>query len=64
VPVLPETGTEYMILGNTFIKPLFDEEYTAEELGGEWSILEPNRPVKLSQSGDKLKLTWTNMTSG
>ena len=64
VPVLPETGTEYMILGNTFIKPLFDEEYTAEELGGEWSILEPNRPVKLSQSGDKLKLAWTNMTSG
>lgn len=64
IPVLPETGTEYMILGNTFIKPLFEEEYTAEQPGGEWSIVESNRPVKLSQSEDILKLTWTNMTSG
>lgn len=64
VPVLPETGTEYMILGNTFIKPLFAEEYAAEVPGGEWSILEPNRPVTLSRNGDNLKLTWTSMTSG
>lgn len=64
VPVLPETGTEYMILGNTFIKPLFSEEYTAEVPGGEWSVLEPNRPVALSRNGDNLKLTWTSMTSG
>lgn len=64
VPVLPETGTEYMILGNTFIKPLFSEEYTAEVPGGEWSVLEPNRPVTLSRNADNLKLTWTSMTSG
>lgn len=64
VPVLPETGTEYMILGNTFIKPMFSEEYDAEEPGGEWSVLEPNRPVDLVRNGEKLKLTWTSMTSG
>lgn len=64
VPVLPETGTEYMIGGNTFIKPLFSEEYTAEVPGGEWSVLEPNRPVELIRNDEKLKLTWTNMTSG
>lgn len=64
VPVLPETGTEYMILGDTFIKPLFTAEYGAEIPGGEWSILEPKRPVELVRNGDKLKLTWTNMTSG
>lgn len=64
IPVLPETGTEYMILGNTFIKPLFTEEYSAEVPGGEWSVLEPNRPVTLVRNGDILKLTWTNMTSG
>ena len=64
IPVLPETGTEYMILGNTFIKPLFSEEYTAEKPGGEWSILELNRPIALDRNGEKLKLTWTAMTSG
>lgn len=64
IPVLPETGTEYMILGNTFIKPLFSEEYVAEKPGGEWSILEPNRPIALDRNGEKLKLTWTAMTSG
>ena len=64
IPVLPETGTEYMILGNTFIKPLFSEEYVAEKPGGEWSILEPNRPITLDRNGEKLKLTWTAMTSG
>lgn len=64
VPVLPETGTEHMILGNTFIKPLFSEDYSAEVPGGEWSILEPNRPITLSRNGDILKLTWTSMTSG
>lgn len=64
VPVLPETGTEHMILGNTFIKPLFSEDYSAEVPGGEWSILEPKRPVELVRNGDKLKLTWTSMTSG
>ena len=64
IPVLPETGTEYMILGNTFIKPLFSEEYAAEKPGGEWSILEPNRPITLDRNGEKLKLTWTAMTSG
>lgn len=64
IPVLPETGTEYMILGDTFIKPLFSKEYTAEKPGGEWSILEPNRPITLDRNGDKLKLTWTAMTSG
>lgn len=64
IPVLPETGTEYMILGNTFIKPLFSEEYIAEKPGGEWSILEPNRPIALDCNGEKLKLTWTAMTSG
>ena len=64
VPVLPETGTEYMILGDTFIKPLFSAEYSAEIPGGEWSVLEPNRPVSLEHIGNKLKITWTNMTSG
>ena len=64
IPVLPETGTEYMILGNTFIKPLFSEEYVAEKPGGEWSILEPNRPITIDRNGEKLKLTWTAMTSG
>ena len=64
VPVLPETGTEYMIIGNTFIKPLFSAEYRAEVSGGEWSILEEGRPVQLVRNGDTLTLTWTNMTSG
>lgn len=64
IPVLPETGTEYMIKGNTFIKPLFSEEYIAGQPGGEWSILEPNRPVELNRNGETLKLTWTAMTSG
>lgn len=64
IPVVKETGTEYMILGSTFIKPLFSEKYQAEEPGGDWSILEPNCPAKLIQTKEGLELTWTNMTSG
>lgn len=64
VPVVPETGTEEGIIGETFIKPGFAAEYSGIEAGGEWSVLEANRPVTLTRSDSGVSVLWNSMTSG
>lgn len=64
VPVVPETGTEEGIIGETFIKPGFAAEYSGIEAGGEWSVLEANRPVTLTRSDSGVSILWNSMTSG
>lgn len=64
VPVVPETGTEEGIIGETFIKPGFAAEYSGIEAGGEWSVLEANRPVTLTRSDSGISILWNSMTSG
>lgn len=64
VPVVPETGTEEGIIGETFIKPGFAAEYSGIEAGGEWSVLETNRPVTLTRSDSGVSILWNSMTSG
>ena len=64
VPVVPETGTEEGIIGETFIKPGFAAEYSGIEAGGEWSVLEANRPVTLTRIGSGVSVLWNSMTSG
>ena len=64
VPVVPETGTEEGIIGETFIKPGFAAEYSGIEAGGEWSVLEANRPVTLTRIDSGVSVLWNSMTSG
>lgn len=64
VPVVPETGTEEGIIGETFIKPGFAAEYSGTEAGGEWSVLEANRPVTLTRINSGVSVLWNSMTSG
>ena len=64
VPVVPETGTEEGIIGETFIKPGFAAEYSGIEAGGEWSVLETNRPVTLTRIDSGVSVLWNSMTSG
>lgn len=67
VPVVPDTDTDELIIGSTFIKPQIETEYKCQvSPGGTWSVLEKNRPVSLKQEqgGDNVFVTWTAMTSG
>ena len=64
VPVVPETGTEEGIIGETFIKPGFAAEYMGAIPGGEWTILEEKRPITLSPTENGVSILWDSMTSG
>lgn len=52
------------IIGNTWIKPLLEEEYSVEESGGSWSI-DKNLPVCFVSIDDNIvRLKWTKSTHG
>ncbi len=54
------------ISGETFIKPKMQEEYSVDETGGSWSVVEKDYPVKLCSSigSNKVTITWNKVTSG
>lgn len=65
-PVNPNTpAVEETIVGETFIKPKRQYEYTFDGNAiGEWSISDPKLPIELLQSGKTAQVRWLNTYSG
>jgi hypothetical protein len=64
-PISPNNKfIEETIIGETFIKPKKQYEYTYKgSLEGVWSV-EKNTPIELIQEGKTVKLRWLNTYSG